>query len=62
MNSKNINIIPHLSYSAFDSPFVANVVRFVYKLRFFMKLEILVSSTDPFSFIFVSRISSVNIL
>ena len=56
MNIKNINIITNLFYSAFNSAFVA-VVSFVYKSEFFTKLEILDSSTDPFSFMFVSRIS-----
>ena len=62
MNIKNITIITPLSYSAFNSAFVANVENFVFKSEFFIQLEILDSSTNYFSFVFLSCILSVNLL
>ena len=46
--------------SIFISIFIANVTSFVFKSEFFMRLEILDLSINPFSFIFVSSISLVN--
>ena len=41
-----------LSWNAFNSAFVANVASSASKSDFFTRLEILDSSTNPFSFIF----------
>ena len=46
-----------LSFSAFNSVFVANVTSFVFKIR----LEILGSLINPFSFIFGPSISLVDL-
>ena len=51
----------NLSFSAFNSVFVANVTSFVFKSGFFTRLEILDSLTNHFSFIFGPSISLVHL-
>ena len=48
--------------SVFNSAFVANVVSFVFKSELCTRWEISDLLTDPFSFIFASNISFVNLL
>ena len=50
-----------LSFSAFNSVFVANVTSFVFKSGFVPRLEILGSLINPFSFIFGPSISLVDL-
>ena len=50
-----------LPFSAFNSVFVANVTSFVFKSGFVPRLEILGSLINPFSFIFGSSISLVDL-
>ena len=50
-----------LSFPAFNSVFVANVTSYVFKSGFSTSLEILDSLTNPFSFIFGSSISLVDL-
>ena len=50
-----------LSFSAFNSVFVANVTSFVFKSGFVPRLEILGSLINPFSFTFGPSISLVDL-
>ena len=50
-----------LSFSAFNSVFVANVTSFVFKSGFVPRLEILGSLINPFSLIFGPSISLVDL-
>ena len=51
-----------LSCSAFDSTFVANIVSFVFKSEFFMRLEASNLLPNSFYFIFASSMPLVNLL
>ena len=57
-----VSIFTVLSFSAFNSAFVTNILNFMFKSEFFTRSEILDLLANSFHFIFASSMSLANLL